>query len=72
MLVSFQLDGVDHRHIFLVALDTLHERFAENEVIDVAVVDRVRGERTREPRLHDTWVKDATTVTETGPVKRGR
>lgn len=68
MLVVLKLDRVDHLDVALVALDTLYERLAEHEVIDVSVEERMGREGPREPRLSDTRIKDATTVGEAGHV----
>lgn len=64
MLVVLQLYCVNHLNVLLVSLDTLHQRLAEHEVINVTVKDRVGREASWEPRFRDTRVKDATTVGE--------
>ena len=45
--------------ILLVLLQTLRERLAEDELVNVTVVDRVGREGAREPWFLDARVEDA-------------
>lgn len=74
MLIVLKFNGVDHVNVPLVSLDSLNKRLAENEVVNVTIVDRVRREGAGEPGLGDARVKDASTVRESGhvPIKELR
>lgn len=64
MLVVLQFDRVDHLDVLLVTLNTLDQWLAEYEEVNVTIEDRVGREGSREPRLGDARVEDASTVGE--------
>ncbi|MCO5599365.1 hypothetical protein L7F22_053466 [Adiantum nelumboides] len=62
VLIALELDGVDNVDVLFVSLHALRQGLAQDEVVEVAVVDAVPGERLGEPGLGHARVKDAATV----------